>query len=218
MIGHAETVLLSWLGLGGALLSSLSLDPVLRELVILQVAACTGCDYERVQHEAIAAGVGVPAEAAAAVADGQLDSPLLTSYAAVLRVVEELVHTHTTSEARMNLLRAQLGDRPVSSCCSSSAFISASPCLPRLLSSTPTRPPRWPSSTPPTGRSRDQRSPGTNAAAQLAPHLPRAALGATLGRGQLTRVACSSSAVANRTTANRTTDRDRACHQPARCP
>lgn len=30
-------------------------------------------------------------------------------------------------------------------------------------------------------------SPGTNAAAQLAPHLPRAALGATLGRGQLTR-------------------------------
>jgi len=111
MIGHAETALLSWLGLGGALLSSLSLDPVLRELVILQVAACTGCDYERVQHEAIAAGVGVPAEAVAAVADGQLDSPLLTSHAAVLRVVEELVHTHTTSEARMHLLRAQLGDR-----------------------------------------------------------------------------------------------------------
>src|SRR5271156_2407428 len=111
MVGHAETLLLPWLGLGGALLSSLSLDPVLRELAILQVAASTGSDYERVQHEAIAAGVAVPAGAIAAVVDGQLDSLALADCAAVLRVVDELVRTHTTSAAGMAALRADLGDR-----------------------------------------------------------------------------------------------------------
>lgn len=111
MVGHAETLLLPWLGLGGALLSSLSLDPVLRELAILQVTASTGSDYERVQHEAIAAGVGVPAEAVAAVVDGRLDSPVLADHSAVLRVIEELVCTHTTSAAGMAALRADLSDR-----------------------------------------------------------------------------------------------------------
>jgi alkylhydroperoxidase family enzyme len=111
MIGHAEGALLPWLGLGGALLSALSLDPVLRELVILQVAASTGSDYERVQHEAIAAAVGAAPEAVAAVTAGQLDCPALTRYAPVLRIVAELADTHTTNEAGMNLLRTQLGAR-----------------------------------------------------------------------------------------------------------
>src|SRR5882757_7643562 len=100
MVGHAETALVPWLSLGGALLSSLSLDPVLRELAILQVAVSTGSDYERVQHETIAA-----------VIDGQLDSAALSSWTGVLRVVDELVATHTTSEAGMNLLRTELGVR-----------------------------------------------------------------------------------------------------------
>jgi alkylhydroperoxidase family enzyme len=111
MIGHAETALVPWLSMGGALLSSLSLDPVLRELAILQVAVSTGSDYERVQHETIAAGVGAPPQAVAAVIDGQLDSAALSGYAGVLRVVDELVATHTTSDTGMNLMHTELGVR-----------------------------------------------------------------------------------------------------------
>lgn len=59
IVAHADTAFRPWLALGGALLGSLKLDPLLRELAILRVAVMTGCDYERVQHEAIAVGVGV---------------------------------------------------------------------------------------------------------------------------------------------------------------
>ncbi len=97
--------------LGGALLSSLSLGPVLRELVILQVATSTGSDYERVQHEAIAAGVGASPQQVTAVVTGQLDSPALGEYEAILRVVDDLVRTHTTNSVGLDLLRQRVNDR-----------------------------------------------------------------------------------------------------------
>jgi alkylhydroperoxidase family enzyme len=111
VIAHAETAFVPWLTLGGALLGSLALDPMLRELVILQVATSTGSDYERVQHEAIAAGTGVSAEQVAAVVGARLDDPSLAHSAPVLRVVAELVRIHTTSPAGLDTLRTRLGDR-----------------------------------------------------------------------------------------------------------
>ncbi len=72
MIAHAETAFRPWLALGGALLGSLQLDPGLRELAILRVAAIAECDYERVQHEAIATGVGLRPEQVAAVVAGRV--------------------------------------------------------------------------------------------------------------------------------------------------
>lgn len=62
MAAHASTAFRPFLRYGGTLLARLELDPVLRELAILRVAACAGCDYERVQHEPIAAGVGATPE------------------------------------------------------------------------------------------------------------------------------------------------------------
>lgn len=111
VVGHAETAFRPWLALGGALLSSLALDPKLRELVILQVATSTGSDYERIQHEAIAAGVGVPSEQIGAVLAGKLDDPALADAAAVLRVVDELARSHTTSATGMDAVRRHLDDR-----------------------------------------------------------------------------------------------------------
>jgi 4-carboxymuconolactone decarboxylase len=111
--GHAQTTLVPWLTLGGTLLSSLSLDPVLRELVILQVATSSGSDYERIQHQAIAAGVGVSAPQATAVVAGQLDSPALGDYAPILRVVDDLVRAHTTDTAGFDLLRRRLNDQEI---------------------------------------------------------------------------------------------------------
>jgi 4-carboxymuconolactone decarboxylase len=71
MVAHAETAFRPWLALGGAMLGSLQLDPALRELAILRVAAIANCDYELVQHEAIAIGVGVGSDQVAAVAAGR---------------------------------------------------------------------------------------------------------------------------------------------------
>ena len=44
MVGQAPTLFGPWLSLGGAILASLELDPVLRELAILQVACTVGCE------------------------------------------------------------------------------------------------------------------------------------------------------------------------------
>ena len=71
MVAHAGTAFRPWLALGGALLGSLELDPRLRELAILRVAGIAGCDYERVQHEPIAIGVGASAGQVAALAAGR---------------------------------------------------------------------------------------------------------------------------------------------------
>jgi alkylhydroperoxidase family enzyme len=111
VLAHAEGALVPWLALGGALLSSLSLDPRLRELAILQVARSAGSDYERLQHEAIAAGVGVPPEQIRAVVGGHLEDPVLGDSAPVLRFVDELVRTHATSDAGFAVLREHLSDR-----------------------------------------------------------------------------------------------------------
>jgi alkylhydroperoxidase family enzyme len=111
IVAHAQTVLLPWVNLGSALLNSLALDPVLRELVILQAVTSAGAEYERVQHEAIAARVGVPPDMIAAVTGSRLGDPNLTGVAPVLRVVDELVRTHTTGQAGLDALRSRLGDR-----------------------------------------------------------------------------------------------------------
>src|SRR4051794_40500318 len=59
-IAHADDVLLPWIGFASAVLSDNVLDPVLRELSILRVAAISpGAGYEWDQHEEIARQVGV---------------------------------------------------------------------------------------------------------------------------------------------------------------
>ena len=74
MAAHAETAFIPWLRLGGALLGSLSLDGIHRELAILQVANLIGAEYEWVQHVAIGREVGVTDEQIEAIASGDLDS------------------------------------------------------------------------------------------------------------------------------------------------
>src|SRR4051794_2164343 len=59
MLAHAETALRPYLRFGGALLADLQLDPVARELAILQVARLFDADYEWIQHVAVGHAVGV---------------------------------------------------------------------------------------------------------------------------------------------------------------
>jgi 4-carboxymuconolactone decarboxylase len=62
LVGQAPTLFGPWLALGAAILATLELDPLLRELAILQVASTVSCEYERLQHATIAAGVGATSE------------------------------------------------------------------------------------------------------------------------------------------------------------
>jgi 4-carboxymuconolactone decarboxylase len=92
MLAHAETAFRPWLAFGGALLGRLQLDPALREMAILRVAAIAGCDYELVQHEPIAAGVGVRADQVAALAAGRAGGPEFNQgETLVLRFVGEVI-------------------------------------------------------------------------------------------------------------------------------
>jgi 4-carboxymuconolactone decarboxylase len=75
LMAQAQSAFRPWLRWGAALLTELELDPVLRELAILRVAAVTpGAEYEWVQHEPIARGVGAT-EAQIAGARTGVESP-----------------------------------------------------------------------------------------------------------------------------------------------
>src|SRR5437763_16217165 len=75
MVANAETAFRPWLALGGALLSSLELDPRLRELAILRVGKLERAEYEWVQHVPLAGSVGASEPEIAAIARAAVDSP-----------------------------------------------------------------------------------------------------------------------------------------------
>jgi alkylhydroperoxidase family enzyme len=110
-LARAETAIVAWIGLGGALLNLLELAPALRELVILQVCASTGSEYERVHHAQIAAASGVSGEQIDAIAAGELDSPALETVAPLLAAIDRLVCTHRIDQADFETLLGQLGAR-----------------------------------------------------------------------------------------------------------
>lgn len=63
LVANAESAFKPWLRMGRAVLAETELDAVLRELVILRVAALhPGGEYERVHHEQLAREVGATEE------------------------------------------------------------------------------------------------------------------------------------------------------------
>jgi alkylhydroperoxidase family enzyme len=107
MTAHAETAFRPWLAFGGALLSSLQLDPVVRELVILRVARLSDAEYEWVQHEPIALAVGALREQVTAVDRGVLDDRSLgEGERAALRFATEVVRDVRASDEALAALTA----------------------------------------------------------------------------------------------------------------
>src|SRR2546421_6009339 len=72
LLANAETCFRPFLRLGQAILTQQELDPLLRELAILQTARLTPAEYEWVQHVEIAKAVGASEEQVRAVEDGDL--------------------------------------------------------------------------------------------------------------------------------------------------
>jgi alkylhydroperoxidase family enzyme len=68
-LAHAQTAFRPFLRFGGAVLSKMSLDPLVREIAILTVAKEAEAEYEWIQHVAIAQHLGATDEQIAALAE-----------------------------------------------------------------------------------------------------------------------------------------------------
>jgi alkylhydroperoxidase family enzyme len=114
MVAHAETAYAPWLRYSGALLTQLELDPLLRELAILQVARQVGSHYEWVQHDPIARVVGATTEQIDAIQAGRDDDPVFDAYQSlVLRLTRTTVNEGAASEAEIAEATRLLGPRQV---------------------------------------------------------------------------------------------------------
>ena len=115
MLAHAETAFRPFLRFGGAVLTELELDPRLRELAILQVAARAGAEYEWIQHVAIARHVGVTDEQIGAVERGEIaTAPSLNELErAVLQFTIEVVDGTRVSDATFAAVSDGLGHREI---------------------------------------------------------------------------------------------------------
>ncbi|WP_141566271.1 carboxymuconolactone decarboxylase family protein [Pseudonocardia sp. N23] len=113
MVANAPTVLRPWLRLGGTLLNDLAIDPLLRELVIMQVGRLAA-RYEWDQHVGIARAAGATEEQIAALDRGDDDAACFDdTQRATLGVVADLVRDGDVPDDRYAALAARLDDRRV---------------------------------------------------------------------------------------------------------
>jgi len=114
MVAHAQSALRPWLRYGEALLTRLELDPLLRELAILQVAHLVDSPYEWVQHVVIARAVGAgDAQIEAIERDAESDPSLSEEQAQLLRFAREVILDGCASEAAVTDMAGRIGVRGV---------------------------------------------------------------------------------------------------------
>jgi 4-carboxymuconolactone decarboxylase len=114
MVANAESAYGAWLQYGGALLTRLELDPLLRELVILQVAHLVGSEYEWVQHDAIARAVGASGEQIEAIQADRDDDPAFDAdQSLVLQATRTTIAEGAATEDQVAALAELLGPRQV---------------------------------------------------------------------------------------------------------
>jgi alkylhydroperoxidase family enzyme len=114
MVAHAESAFEDWLAYSNSLLTVLELDPVLRELAILQVAHLERSQYEWVQHVAIGEALGVAeAQIAAIERDDDADASFSEDEAALLRLAREFVVDGSASESSVAEMERRIGVRGV---------------------------------------------------------------------------------------------------------
>jgi alkylhydroperoxidase family enzyme len=113
LMAHAETAFRPWLRFGGAVLGDLALDPLLRELTILQVGRLAA-HYEWEQHVPIATACGATDEQIATLDRGEIDAPCFTpAQQAVLAFVADIVRDGEVPDDRYAALTGHLDDRRV---------------------------------------------------------------------------------------------------------
>lgn len=114
IVAHAESAFEPWLRYSNSLLRHLQLDPLLRELAILQVARLSGSEYEWTQHVPIAESFGASPEQIAAVEAGDDEAGGVDErQRAVLGLTREVLVEGAGSESSVRDLAARLGEREV---------------------------------------------------------------------------------------------------------
>jgi len=109
MLAHADSAFIPYLHLNGVLLAQLELDPKLRELAILLVAAHTGAEYEWIQHAGIAKALGIPDEQIAAIQRSDLKAACLPpDTQLLLRFTSEVLERPHADEATFATLNDRL--------------------------------------------------------------------------------------------------------------
>jgi alkylhydroperoxidase family enzyme len=112
IVGYADTAFDPWLRYSNTLLRRLELDPLLRELAILQVARLSGSEYEWAQHVPIAQSFGAGDEVIAAIEAGHDDDPALAGeQGAILSFTREVVVDGAAGEQAVAQMSARLGER-----------------------------------------------------------------------------------------------------------
>jgi 4-carboxymuconolactone decarboxylase len=112
IIAHADSAFEPWLRYSNTLLRRLELDPLLRELAILQVAHLSSSEYEWTQHVPIAESFGAtPAQIEAI--DGDVAQPegLGEDGWAVLSLTREVIVEGAGGERSVADLITRLGER-----------------------------------------------------------------------------------------------------------
>jgi 4-carboxymuconolactone decarboxylase len=112
ILAHADSAFEPWLRYSNTLLRQLQLDPLLRELAILQVAHLSGSEYEWTQHVPIAESFGAGPELVAAIeADADRGEALAAEHRAVLSFTREVLLEGAAGEQAVAAMRERLGDR-----------------------------------------------------------------------------------------------------------
>jgi alkylhydroperoxidase family enzyme len=113
LVARADTAFRPWLKYGGALLADLSIDPLLRELVILQVGRLNA-RYEWDQHVPITLAAGGTQEQIDALDRGETGSGLFTAaQRAMFAFVADFVRDGEVSDETYAALAAELDEKQI---------------------------------------------------------------------------------------------------------
>jgi alkylhydroperoxidase family enzyme len=112
IVAHAESAFEPWLRYSSALLRKLELDPLLRELAILEVAHLSRSEYEWTQHVAITLAVGgTQAQIDAIERDAEAEGPFDDQQRQVLALTREVMLDGAGSERTVAAVVSSLGER-----------------------------------------------------------------------------------------------------------
>jgi 4-carboxymuconolactone decarboxylase len=112
IVAHAESAFEPWLRYSNTLLRNLQLDPLLRELAILQVAHLSVSPYEWIQHVPIAESFGASPQLVTAIESGEQDYAAASAdQRAVLSFTREVMLEGAASEQAVASIRELLGER-----------------------------------------------------------------------------------------------------------
>lgn len=112
MMSHAPALMAVYTRLGRHLLLEGTLDPLLREAVILRVGQLCRSDYEWHQHVSVARAIGMPEQILEAIEAERFDE-LPDDLQLGVRVTEELHHNHVVSPATFEAVRARFDEAQI---------------------------------------------------------------------------------------------------------